>query len=300
MYWSSPVPTNGRKSSGRTVNPFSPNIATAAALMSGSESVNTPSMSKITARMFRSPATRQRLAKKNHCHNCFLAVSLPGKTERGDGAVDWCATMNSPFMAPTPHCSAAPLLRAEANIYDAEDLPARQQSVERRRSREIKRRGPADLPVQQARRRPARHQHRRRQHLLQTDRERPAHRRTGRGALGQRLRRRSPHVHEGKLLLALPAETARPPENLRRAQGQRPQVARRRRHGGDVQPLHVQPQSARVVHRYALALVHPGETRGPHASERRYRGRRLGALPGTDKRNLRRRSRLRAVDAARL
>src|SRR5207237_1168716 len=49
MYRSSPMPTNGWKSAAATATPRSANIAIAAALMSGSESVSTPSMSKMTA-----------------------------------------------------------------------------------------------------------------------------------------------------------------------------------------------------------------------------------------------------------
>ena len=95
----------------------------------------------------------------------------------------------------------------------------------------------------------------------------------------------------GKLLLALPGEAARAcsrstPPSRRRARRRRP-----RTHGGHVPALHLQSESARVVHRYAAAFVHPGQARGPHASQRGdLRGCRA-AIGGAHRGNLRRRGR---------
>ena len=63
--------------------------------------------------------------------------------------------------------------------------------------------GAAGLPLEPAGRRRAHHQHRRRQHLVQDDRDRPAHRRAGRSAVGQGLGRRPAHRQAREFLLAL-------------------------------------------------------------------------------------------------
>src|SRR5947208_12614970 len=141
-------------------------MAIAAVLMSGSESVSTPSMSKITARIVRSSATRRRVSEKNRCHNCFLAVSLQAAFRFGrDG------------MLPSLNVRAADTAASRfLNLYDSKDLPIRKQLLGRHGSRETERRGPAYLPLQQARRRPAHHQHQRRQYIVEAHRHRPAYR----------------------------------------------------------------------------------------------------------------------------
>ena len=78
----------------------------------------------------------------------------------------------------------------------------------------------------------------------------------------------------------------------------RPENRRRGPHGGDVPALHVQSEPARQQHRHAAARVRAREARGPHASERRHRHRRVGERRKTDAGNLRRRGGLHALAAA--
>ena len=79
-----------------------------------------------------------------------------------------------------------------------------------------RRAGAAALPLQHSRRRSARHQFRRRQHLRQGRREGPADRRRRRSAVGQGLRRRSRLDEARRLRDALSRQAARPGTRLSR------------------------------------------------------------------------------------
>ena len=150
---------------------------------------------------------------------------------------------------------------------------------------------PAALPLQPPRRRPARHQFRRRQHLRQSRRQGPADRRRRRGAVGQGLRRRSRLDEARRLRHPLSRQAARVGARLSRARA-------RGRDGRAVRPLHLQPQPARGLDRHAAARLRAGQARRPRPRRRRHRHRRFGERRGADPAGLRRQARLPAVAAA--
>ena len=70
--------------------------------------------------------------------------------------------------------------------------------------------------------------------------------------------------------------------------------------GAAVCALRVQPEPARRQHRHAAAWAHQPRARRSHASRRAHRDRRVGRFEEADRRDLRRRNRLAAVDPPRL
>ena len=160
----------------------------------------------------------------------------------------------------------------------------------------------ARLPLEPARRRPAHHQHRRRQHLVEARPKRPAHRRAGRGAVGQGLGRRPAHEQARELLLAVPGQAARPADSVyaAHAPSAAPKTPAEDAHGRPVPALHLQPQPARVVDRHAAARLRPGRARRSHAPERGHRVAAVEQLRAADAGDLRRRRGLDAVAAPRL
>jgi len=114
--------------------------------------------------------------------------------------------------------------------------------------------------------------------------------------LGERFRRRPPHLHQGKLFVALPAKAARPPEDSAARKDKGLKVAEPRTHMVAMYPsLHLQRLNRAPLHRTPLhSFLRPGTWTTP--SQRRHRRRRVGALPGVDERDLRRGNRLRAMD----
>ena len=110
------------------------------------------------------------------------------------------------------------------------------------------------LSIEQARRGPHADQHRRRQHVVEADRARPAHGATRRGALGEGLRRRPAHGEARRLRVALPRQGPRDEARIYvNAPERGPEDADRRRDVPDVQPLRLQPEPARLLDRHAAA-----------------------------------------------
>ena len=129
---------------------------------------------------------------------------------------------------------------------------------------------------------------------------RSADRRGRRGAVGERLRRRSADREARQLLVAVSGQgagdAAAVPGRSRIADPRR----RSRTRCPDVQPLHLQPEPARLLDRHAAAHVRAVPARRSHAPERRHRRRRVGEPGAALQGDLRRRRDLRAVAAPRL
>ena len=129
-------------------------------------------------------------------------------------------------------------------------------------------------PVQPARRRPAQHQLRRRQHLRQGHRDRPGHRAAGRAAVGQGLRRRPRHADR-----AGPGRAAAGP--AARAGRRLPGRGPRGRDGRRVRLLPARQGRRRAVDRHRDARAGRRRARRPPAPRLRHRAghrrRRRGA-----------------------
>ena len=150
---------------------------------------------------------------------------------------------------------------------------------------------PAALPLEPARKRPAHHQFRRRQHLGQDRRRRSADRRDGQGAVGEGLGRRHRLDEARRLLDALSRQAHRARKGLSRPRA-------RGRDGRAFQPLHVQPQPARDLDRHAAARLRPARPRRPRPRRRGDRDRRERNAEQLTEEILRRRDGLPAVAAA--
>jgi hypothetical protein len=116
---------------------------------------------------------------------------------------------------------------------------------------------------------------------------------TGRSAVGEGLGRRPGFDQARRLLDPVHGQAARPEEPL-------PRPRARRRDGRLPAALHLQPEPARRQHRHPAARLHRAQARRPHAPGFLHRDRRLQEQQGTDREDLRRRTRLAAMAASRL
>ena len=162
--------------------------------------------------------------------------------------------------------------------FSHEDLFLRQLSLGRRQGGVPRSGRSLDLPLQPARQRPAHHEHRWRQHVVQAAGEGSADGSDGGSPLGEGFGRRSAHEHAGELLLALPGKVDRDAGVVWVPRGQGTEVTGGGRHGGDVRAHHVQPESAGFVDRHAAALVSAGAACGSHAPERDHLDRGIRAV----------------------
>ena len=163
-------------------------------------------------------------------------------------------------------------------------------SMGRQQSRRNERGRTAGLPVQSAWLRPAHHQFRRRQHIVENHGEGPADRRERKRHVGQGIRRRSRLDQAGRVLDSVygPAarlEEASPRRRLRRRDGRLPSA------------LHLQSQPASRLHRYAAARLCAAQICRSHAPRRHHRHCGLERFKGADSRDFRRRDRLAALEA---
>ena len=116
---------------------------------------------------------------------------------------------------------------------------------------------------------------------------------SGQGAVGQGLGRRHRLDEARRLLDPLSRQAPRPEKGLSRPRA-------RGRDGRAVQPLHLQPQSARDLDRHAAARLRPARPCRPRPRRRGDRDRGLRERRGADARGLWRRHGLPALAAARL
>ncbi len=128
----------------------------------------------------------------------------------------------------TPLCSAGLQACHKLNRHEERRRAAAARAVplEGRRSRPPEGRGSPRLPLEQAGRRPHAHEHRRRQHVVETDGDGSADGRRGRGAVGEGIGRRSADREARRVRVAVPRQGARDAAAVR---GRSPIAGPRRR-----------------------------------------------------------------------
>ena len=173
---------------------------------------------------------RDALAAAQQAGDVLGANARPdGRLQHRRPAAAGASCARSMGLDPDPHggVRAAPATRERSSPSgSAASRPAGARERDRRPDRTARSSRPASSATslertQPARRRPAQHQLRRRQHLGQGHRDRPGHRRAGRAAVGQGLRRRPRHADRGRpgRAAARPAARARRRLPGRRARG---------------------------------------------------------------------------------
>ena len=173
----------------------------------------------------------------------------------------------------------SPFSVSRIKFTEKQIIQTRLKPLERRRSGKAQGRRPPRLSLEHTRRGPAHHQHRRRQHLIQSSRRTIRSRAKTSRCCGSRAPAAICARARARIFRRSTRPTARAAKNLRRAQGQGAEVARPRT-TWSASYIHttfnLNPRAH--LHRHAAAQFHPGEVRGPHASQRDHRHRRLSKI----------------------